>query len=271
MASTYRFYRAARIGSGVALDPYRSALRRYITGSNGTFWSLNAVGVAGFYDLAFCDSTVHAQCAVDADVTILSPEQTLLSDLSAWLDGQIGSLSAAVTTAIEGDGIPLDDLATTAPRRALLRRIGMHHQVVGLVYDDLRVPGRLLGPWKDGVVSDVPASVRSVVDAYLASREMSTAWITGATPVMDVVNWVRDARIDTHQWFLGALSRTVAEIQVTNPARVTRFAQWMRSVGLDTSWIVGTTTVRAIVKRIASDLALPPLDIAVNRFERVRF
>lgn len=265
-----RLYRCNRI----PLDSrpgWKSALCRYITGGpggNGDFDSLNAPGKA-FYDLASCDTATHDLAASDPDIVILSPEFTKVRLLREWMSGQLGSVQQSTVSAIESDGIPLDDLTATSTRAMLLRRIGGYHQISRLVANDLRLPGSLIGRWRDSVVANAPRELRQDALQYCTAREIDVSWVTPQTPVVDVLNYISTERRNAYQWLANhSLSTPMSDIPVEVRSR---FAQWMRHGGLDVSWMGANTTVRQVVKRILVDLVLPPsVDMNAGKYERIR-
>lgn len=257
MAATLRLYRASRIGSGSRADPWRPALRRYIdTESRWQLWHCTDL-VPVFYALVHAEPAAHAQCEADPDITPLSPERATPAALRTWLDGPLGSMSAALRTAIEGDGIPLDDIGAASTRAALLRRILAHFRMLGEVRSDLYEPGRLLAPWRHGTLGDVDPAVRQVVSAFLATRGIAVAGATLATQVKDVVDHVRTQRFAALACCGEALDKTLGQLP---QAKRQQFRRWMEGRGLDVSWLTDDTAVRAVRKRVLSDLAYPAED-----------
>lgn len=273
MASTYRFYRTNRTGSGTRLLPYDSALRRY----TGSFeqWILDPVESAtARYAMAFCDSTVHSSASLDADVLPLSPELSDIPAVNVWLDGQLGSVSVTVRNAIEGDRIPVDDIVSTDTRRKLMRRIGLYHSLAQYLRGEFRTFSTMLGPYAytrtasgskvQNTMAVVPPDVLRMVGAYADQRRIDVSWAVPSTPVVDVIQTcMRDRRAELLTFIRSSLDGTVADVPVG--AR-TRIQNWMQDKGLDTSWIVGTTTVRAVLKFIVGGLNISPL-----AFTRVAF
>lgn len=197
MAITHRLYRAARLGSGVFPDRYRSALSRYIiedgTGATYEDWIKDPIEAAtAFYSLASAESTVHALCESDPDITVLSPEFATLEALQAWLDGSIsGEFSPTARTTIETDKIPIDDITTSNTRREFWRRLGIYHRVSN--YMSGQGDGTALEFLKanlDSTVQQLPIAVRTRIRNWMTERGLDTTWITNSTTVRAVLKFL---------------------------------------------------------------------------------
>lgn len=196
MAATYRLYRAARLGDGKSrATAYRSAILRYGAQRRDVWDNVSRQSTAGFYHLVLADSTIHTQIAADVDIQALSPEQATLAALQTWLDGQIGGgVSASLRSAIESDGIPIDDLTATSTRRALLRRIARCIMFAQRLFGERDADALTFARAAlDATVAEVPLVARQRIAAWMQARGLDTSWITGTTPVRQVLRFILDS------------------------------------------------------------------------------
>lgn len=117
--------------------------------------------------------------------------------------------------------------------------------------------------WLDG-----PLGTPTTVLARLEADGISTAWITAQTTRRDMFRYVsrvmactQDLRrlkdVDALAVFAASLDATVNTLSTTTR---TRAVTWMQNRGLDTSWIVpSTTTVRQVIHFVVQSGAWPIL------------
>jgi hypothetical protein len=195
MALTYRLYRSARLGTGTRADPYRSALTRHISedGTGQTFedWIQDPIDVGlARYACALADSTVHAQCVADPDITALSPECATIAEVTVYLDTPLAIVSGVRTT-IETDRIPLHDLLDGAnTHRELWRRLAVYHRVGNYLRGSGDAAIEILRAALSGTVGQLPAAVRTRVRNWMAERGLDSTWITNQTTVRDVITYI---------------------------------------------------------------------------------
>ncbi len=191
MAITHRLYRSARLGSGTLSDPYYSALRAYIvadgSGSDFEDWIHETKPVR--YALASCEASVHDTIAADVNIQALSPQFSALEDLDAWLDGSL-ALTAGQRTAVEDDGIPIDDITSSNTRREFLRRVALHHRIGNYMRGLNDSALDFLRESLSTTVSQVPQAVRTRIQTWMQERGLSTAWISGSTTVRQVLKYI---------------------------------------------------------------------------------
>lgn len=197
--ATYRFYRAPTLGTGASTQDYiRSKLQNYIV-NDGTptspatqdFWDWSFRTRSARYCLAWCDSTVHTTIAADAEITVLSPELADIAAIQTWLDGLVGSLPAGLATVLEADGISTTWLTGTTTRRQLWRFIAKLHSLVQKLSGSGDADLRDL--FKNGLattVGQVPVAARNKIGNWMINQGMDTSWITGATTLRQVTEFV---------------------------------------------------------------------------------
>lgn len=206
MATTYRFYRTTKLGTGAVgpvRDCYRSALSRHIVqyvdlppSEQETFhtWPLDPIETApGLYSLAIAKPETHAICVADADITPMSPELADAAAVQAWLDQPIGTVSTAMRTMVEADGIPIDGLTAASTRRQFWRRVAKRHHVGTFMLGNKDFTA--LEFLKSNLAtkrSELPANVRTRILNWLTERGLSASWTTPNTTVRELLNYVID-------------------------------------------------------------------------------
>lgn len=117
--------------------------------------------------------------------------------------------------------------------------------------------------WLAGPVGTISAGLRTLVegdgipiDDFTVDTTRRTVWRRIALRHR-MGQFMRGATdTDALAFLLDSLATQVSAIPV---ARRNRIAAWMTERGLDTSWIVGTTTVREVLRYILLGLNLKPL------------
>lgn len=196
MALTYRFYRSLEIGDGLTpATAFKSALTRYITSDgqpNGPdFWDWRHEARPVRYAFARCDSTVHTQCATDADITPYSPELADLPAVQAWLDGTLASVPIGIRNQIESDGFSTGWVNAQTTRRAAFIYISKVHVLMQELRrlrdeDSLVMFKQLL----DSTIGSLSLQVRNKVGTWMTNRGLDTSWITGPTTVREVIHHI---------------------------------------------------------------------------------
>jgi hypothetical protein len=193
MALTYRFYRSLEIGDGLTpATAFRSALTRYIT-SNGVtdFWDWKHEARSIRYAFARCDSTVHALCAADPDITPYSPELADIPAMQSWLNGTLASVSVAIKNQIESDGFSTAWANAQTTRRAAFIYISRVHVMMQECrrlhdIDSLVMFTKVL----DSTIGQLSIQVRNKVAAWMTNRGLQTDWIIGSTTVRQVIQYI---------------------------------------------------------------------------------
>lgn len=193
MALTYRFYRSLEIGTGLTLaDAKRSALTRYITaGSGSDFWDWVHDARPVRYVFARCDSTIHALCVADADITAYSPELANIPAVQAWLDGTLSSVPVAIRNQIESDGFSTAWANAQTTRRAAFLYISrVHVMMQGLrrLRDDDSL--QMFTKGLDTTVGALSVQVRNKVSTWMNNRGLDTSWILGTTTIRAVIQYI---------------------------------------------------------------------------------
>lgn len=107
---------------------------------------------------------------------------------------------------------------------------------------------------------------RNAAKAKLEGWGINTDWITGTDTLRSVLRafvkmihisqrfGLGEGRTGLVEWINANLDTTVSALPLSARNGI---GQWMDSVGIDTSWITGTTTVREIQRYIATRLSFP--------------
>lgn len=188
---TLRLYLSTRIGVGTRADPFRSKLANFII-NDGTKdfsdWSNRATAFR--FALAQCDSALHATIAADPDVVALSPELVDGPAVQTWLDGLVGTIPPAQTTALEAAGIPVDWVDGTTTRRQLWRFISAWHFMCQRMSGEGTTNALLfIASNLDSTVGSLTAPVRNQMSTWMSNHGLDTSWIVGGTLVRAVVKF----------------------------------------------------------------------------------
>jgi hypothetical protein len=99
MASTYRFYISALVGTGTRADPKRSRVMQIVQANGGGQVNdmMNAATPFRF-SVAFVDSTVHALCVADPNVKALSAELADQAAVDAHMASPVGVIPNGLKT-----------------------------------------------------------------------------------------------------------------------------------------------------------------------------
>lgn len=117
--------------------------------------------------------------------------------------------------------------------------------------------------WLDSPLSSVSQTIRD----QLESDGFSTSWANAQTTRREAFRYIsrmhrmlqelrRFENLDAMQLFNRGLDTTIGSMTVTQRNRL---ANWMQNRGLDTSWITGPTTIRAVIQYIYDNLNWPIL------------
>lgn len=199
MALTYRYYRSTQIGTGLSpADAKRSSLSRYITGANGAgFWDWVHETRPIRYSLALADSTIHALCVADADITDYSPELVDLQAVQVWLDSPLNTVPLAIRNQLESDGFSMGWATGATTRRQAFIYISRAH----VMMQDLRRLGDndplvMFQQGLDTTVGALSVQVRNKVSTWMNNRGLDTSWILGTTTIRAVIQYI----ISNHEW-----------------------------------------------------------------------
>jgi len=110
--------------------------------------------------------------------------------------------------------------------------------------------------------------------AQFETDGVSTAWLASQTTVRQMLSYLsrlvvilqdvdRLANTNALAAFASALSTTVSQLSANVKTQV---AAWMTGKGLDTSWIVGSTTVRQVLQYILTNINWPTLSLGPVSF-----
>jgi len=194
MASTYRFYRTPRLGDGLTRQTaFRSKLNDLgIVRADATqdFWSWPNRAMAVSLCLVWCEPVKHVTIAADPDISALSPELADIAAVNAWLDQPVGALPAAIRARLESDGFPLGWVNGATTRRQLWRKIAQQHVIMQRLFAGNDNAFNFFKRSLDETIASVPVAIRNRVSAWMVERGLDTSWITGATLVREVVEFV---------------------------------------------------------------------------------
>lgn len=196
MASTWRFYISAKVGTGARLDQFRSKVIKIIQDNQGfgpgdrAQDMMNAATPFRF-TVALVSPAIHALCVADAQVKAISPELADVDAVNTWLAGLVGTLPAALVTTMESAGIPLDWVTGTTTRLVLLQFIAVWHLMVQRASgaDNTDVVA-FLGRNLDNTSAQVPLAARNAIAAFMDTNSIDRTWITGTTTVRAVVTFI---------------------------------------------------------------------------------
>lgn len=121
-----------------------------------------------------------------------------------------------------------------------------------------------LNAWLDATLVSVPLVVKN----QLESDGFSIAWAIGTTTRREAFRYIskvhvmmqelrRLADTDSLTMFQQGLDTTIGALSVQVRNKV---ATWMTNHGLDTSWIVGATTVRAVIHYVLTNINWPVMN-----------
>lgn len=119
----------------------------------------------------------------------------------------------------------------------------------------------------DSNVESGNAAWRDALKAALEARNISSAWINPSTTPRDVLRHIFRV-IFLSQWAEGANATRVLQFLAANldtqigdlSAQVRNAAKnWIEARGLDTAWMVNSTTVRQVVQYVLSGIQWGPL------------
>jgi hypothetical protein len=198
MALTYKFYRSTIIGDGTRGNSFRSKLVNFIIedGSGATFENFIDPQKPLCYDLARCDSTVHAQIASDADIKPISIELADDAAVLEWMNGD-GFADALVNAQLESDGCSTAWKSTGTTRRDLMAYLAKLY-ILGLDIGRARDSDllRLIKENLDNRINQLPVAVRNKVTNWMVTKGLDAGWIGGQTTVRQVLHYV----IENVQW-----------------------------------------------------------------------
>lgn len=112
--------------------------------------------------------------------------------------------------------------------------------------------------WLDSPLSSVPVGIRNQIE----SDGFSTAWATGQTTRRAAFIYISRVHVmmqelkrlkdnDSLEMFTKGLDTTVGALTTLVRNKV---SQWMENRGLDTSWVLGSTSVREVIQYIITNL-----------------
>ena len=122
------------------------------------------------------------------------------------------------------------------------------------------------------LLSSIPGI--GAIRTKLESNGIDTSWATGSSTIKDAIQYLirthsiaqiadGQAFTEVKQFIANNLDTTVGNVSATIRNRV---ATWMQNHGLDTSWIVGTTTVRQVVAYIINNFSWNKLRMSGQDF-----
>jgi hypothetical protein len=193
MASTYRFYISALVGTGTRADPKRSRVMQIVQANGGGQVNdmMNAATPFRF-SVAFVDSTVHALCVADPNVKALSAELADQAAVDAHMASPVGVIPNGLKNVMEGAGIPLDwvDPVNNTDRDTWAYVATWHFMVQRASGQDQTNVVAFLGNNLDSTVAQVPAAARNAIAAFMDGLGIDRTWIVNTTLVRAIVTFI---------------------------------------------------------------------------------